>query len=387
MFLAAFLPSLLAQPPVPPGGAGQPPTEPVEELIRRLSSTKFKERDDATRKLLERKDAAPALRKLLEQPPNLEMARRAAFILAESARRHTAQKANRLEGLAKAGAVDQVAEMVGRWPAGTDDAGWTRIVEDLTRRLSELHQQQAGELDLKCLHRGPGRPTILAASPDVIFPRSIKGSCFIRGPEVVSRYHLTRVFVVSAGPIRSKIRGGSGGSALFAAGSIELDTAIHSVIVSSGDVEVKRARNCLIIARGTIQCEDNGPVDFQNCRLVSAGRVLIPERFRLRASNCVVEENATMPLGFVRFFGPAREGVVVESADGGVRVKTVDAAKPFAKAGLRVGDLITAVQGEAVDSPETFRRLLRRAWVGDEDCRLGVLRNGKGLTIHVPLSE
>jgi S1-C subfamily serine protease len=160
-----------------------------------------------------------------------------------------------------------------------------------------------------------------------------------------------------------------------------------SVIVSSGDVTVKWARNCLIIAQGTIQCENDDGGGFLNCRLVSGGRVLVPERLRLRVSNCVVEENATMPLGFVRFFDPAREGVVVEAAKGGVRVKAVDAAKPFAKAGLRVGDLLTAVQGAAVDSPETFCRLLRRAWVGDEDCTLAVVRSGKALDVRVPIPQ
>ena len=66
-----------------------------------------------------------------------------------------------------------------------------------------------------------------------------------------------------------------------------------------------------------------------------------------------------------------------------MRVKAVDAGKVFAKAGLRVGDLITAVEHIPVKNTETFRVLLRRALAVDDGIWLGVIRNGKPVKLFV----
>ncbi len=153
------------------------------------------------------------------------------------------------------------------------------------------------------------------------------------------------------------------------------------MIVSDGDVTLRDALGCLVIARGTVRaCE------FRDCLVVS-GQAVVSTKFLKDEDaykNCSIKQNEPFPLSFVRFFDPAREGVTVEPADGGVRVKTVDAAKPFAQAGLRAGDVIAAVDGTASASPEVFRRLLRRAWVGDEGVALQVVRGGKTRQILVP---
>jgi len=174
-----------------------------------------------------------------------------------------------------------------------------------------------------------------------------------------------------------------GFSALFVAGPVDVRDAFHSLIIAGEDVTLRgRTKGCLIIAQGTVWC--SGFLD--DSRVVSGGRVVVSGEHS-KLENVAVKEKETMPLGFVRFFDPAREGVIVEAANGGVRVKAVDAKKPFAQAGLRVGDVITAVEGEAVDSPDTFRRLLRRALTVDEGCTLGVLRSGKTLEVRVPIPE
>src|SRR6266540_6397765 len=139
--LAACLAGLPSQPLPAAGDKLKPPPEPVEELIRRLGSPQFKERDEATRLLLERKDALPALRKIVDAGSDLELARRAAFILEEAPRRQARRMLDRLRALAKAGAVDQCAELLARWPAGQEEMGRWQATLDLARKLSEFHKK------------------------------------------------------------------------------------------------------------------------------------------------------------------------------------------------------------------------------------------------------
>ena len=103
-----------------------------------------------------------------------------------------------------------------------------------------------------------------------------------------------------------------------------------------------------------------------------------------RSHQCILEENQPRPLKFVTWFDVAREGLTVEAADGGVKVKTVEDKKPFGKAGLRAGDLIVEVDNEAASSPNVFRQLLRRALTGDYGVRLRICRGSDAKNFFVP---
>lgn len=69
----------------------------------------------------------------------------------------------------------------------------------------------------------------------------------------------------------------------------------------------------------------------------------------------------------------------------GVLVTSVTDDGPAAKAGLRAGDVITAVDGEAIDSPGDISRAINRKKEGD--VTLTVIRNKSQQTIHVTPSE
>lgn len=62
----------------------------------------------------------------------------------------------------------------------------------------------------------------------------------------------------------------------------------------------------------------------------------------------------------MRFFRPAQVGVEVAPAEGGVRVTRADKDMPIGRAGLRVGDVVRALDGSPTSSPDSFRKLLRR---------------------------
>ena len=64
----------------------------------------------------------------------------------------------------------------------------------------------------------------------------------------------------------------------------------------------------------------------------------------------------------------------------GVLVSSVDVNSPAARAGLKAGDVITAINGQAVDTPSDVRRALRDAGTrGTLDLR--VTREHKELTL------
>ena len=69
----------------------------------------------------------------------------------------------------------------------------------------------------------------------------------------------------------------------------------------------------------------------------------------------------------------------------GVLVTSVTEDGPAAKAGVRAGDVITAVDGEAIDSPGDISRVINRKKEGD--VTLTVVRNKAQQTIHVTPRE
>jgi len=69
----------------------------------------------------------------------------------------------------------------------------------------------------------------------------------------------------------------------------------------------------------------------------------------------------------------------------GVLVTAVTEDGPAAKAGVRAGDVITAVDGEAIDSPGDVTRVINRKKEGD--VTLTVVRNKTQQTIHVTPRE
>jgi membrane-associated protease RseP (regulator of RpoE activity) len=107
---------------------------------------------------------------------------------------------------------------------------------------------------------------------------------------------------------------------------------------------------------------------------------------------------ATPPQGAPPFhewlFGRGRVGIRVQPltpelrehfgapSDRGVLVSEVESGRPAEKAGLRVGDVIAAVDGEAVAKPGELAGAIRRAPQGGS-LSLEVFRKGKGLTLEV----
>jgi len=82
--------------------------------------------------------------------------------------------------------------------------------------------------------------------------------------------------------------------------------------------------------------------------------------------------------------GQAFLGVSVSSSDQGVRVEEVAAGSPAEKAGVKVGDIITAVGGEKVTA-DTIRDVVAKHAVGDK-VTLAITRGTQKLSLDVTLA-
>jgi S1-C subfamily serine protease len=109
---------------------------------------------------------------------------------------------------------------------------------------------------------------------------------------------------------------------------------------------------------------------------------------RPKLQDSVLREKDTDGLGILRFFDERKEGVEVLPNKSGVLVKEVRRDRPYALAGLRAGDVITAVDGVAVTSPESFRITLRaRLAEGKRFLPLSIQRAGKTVELRVPRED
>lgn len=70
----------------------------------------------------------------------------------------------------------------------------------------------------------------------------------------------------------------------------------------------------------------------------------------------------------------------------GVLVTNVIAGSAAARAGIETDDIITAVNGAAIGSPEELRRKIDQLHVGD-DARIELLRDGKPREVHAVISQ
>lgn len=79
-------------------------------------------------------------------------------------------------------------------------------------------------------------------------------------------------------------------------------------------------------------------------------------------------------------------GIEFEEKDGKVSVKSVLTGSPASKAGLKVGDVITAIRGAAIDDGKDLNMALAKAGVGTK-LKFKVTRDGKELALDIELGK
>jgi hypothetical protein len=383
---------VLSWPPRSVADEGPPSSREIDKLIAQLGSDSFTAREEATRLLQQRPDAIPVLRRALKSSDG-EVARRAGAILEFFDRQEKNRPLRRLAALAKDGQVDLAVEKLVRHKEWDDEDAALQVLAELAGRLTDLEQKEFGVVSLQPSpqpgsempirdfrrYREKMQPKLLTAPR--ISPRDrLEHVMVLRAEEIQADGHLFDSLVVCSGRVRGRMLART---VLFAGDSVEADV-LNSVIVCDGDFTLRGdlLAGGLIIARGDVHCSSN----VIGSRIIAGGRVYLKGGGQL-SSKSKVKENEPNPLGFVTFFDPAKVGIKVEKADGGLRVKEAAKDKPFARAGLHADDLLTAVDGETVKDPEVFRRLLRAKLAVEGEMVLKVRRGEQTLEVRVPCKD
>lgn len=283
----------------------------IPGLIKQLGSTNVKLRDAALISLMERPEAAPALREALRSP-DAEIARRAEQILDHLDRAPLRE----LDAAIKEGRIERVIDLATQLPEGKYEYEIMRSVIGLARRIDAASKKSPkGEKDkadfisLLEIERIPMKVKTLSESTKAVNNRLY----FVRAEKVDIDYE--RIL-----PAKQGNRFAFGGSVVVSAGTAcltesppvvilaggDIETWIHgnSLIVSAGNVKVKRgAIKSLIIAKGSVEVESA----FES-RIISGKSVNCKES---RAS--AITENDPNPLGVIRWADAPKEKTPAKS--------------------------------------------------------------------------
>ena len=378
MVIAAF-PLLMASVCAVGGEPEKADQKSVRALVEQLASQNFQEREAATRELERRDEAAPLVR-AAAGGADAEITKRAARIL----RALDQRVIERAASAALRGRIDWFNEVISD-PDRQDEFGfaWKTAVElnkEIMRRLPVLHTKKCGILgDFQLRTTATGEVTVpglhgLTTRNCLI--SKFTGALVLRTDELTIK---TDGIGTCALFVTGDVRGYKslvGTSIVVSNGSAVFDDwSGQSIIICDGDLECARMGASVAICRGEIKCK----VEPFDCFLCSGGRVDCP-RTEWVAKKCTIKEKDRFPLNFVRFFETTDAGIGVALAEDGVKIVKLAEGQPPAKAGLKVGDVITALDGKPASNPEVFRRLLRRGTVADET-KFTVKRNGKEITI------
>jgi hypothetical protein len=359
VLLAAALAIAAGEKPAP-----TPPTPKpsVAELIEQLNSRDFKKREAATRALMKRDDALPALREALKST-HAEVRRRAALILDQRENGTKRRVLKRALACIKNGYVDQALDLLTAEP-DCGDSAWQPLL-DLAKSVALKGKEK---YDLKYLV-----PVLLDKT--LLPPQDPKRKGLVPGMtladrRIVTRGAITRDFIarceiICGGPLRVKSH------------------FTDNIVFVNGDVTIERSS----ISRSFVLCDGNITTNDElandNSVLIATGTVKAKDPL----SKCLIIEHADMQIDLrqLRLYGLDQAGVEVAAEKGGLVAKKVLPAKPLAAAGLRPGDRLLALDGTKIKDEAQLRRLLRRKTAFAEKATLTVERAGQG-KLHLTVS-
>ena len=392
--------------------AGQPAPQPttggkaseatIARLIGELGSKDFKARDRATRRLKEINAALPALRKALHAPGSEEVRRRAESViaviearLAEIFIREAVARVNE-EGL------DLFIDRMVLQNGYANDARWKAALE-LTRALTRRAARAGASLPNFTAQDFLKLPVVKGA--DVQFGRPSRMVC--EGADKLFGA-LHNCLLLSSGALEGI--NSTNQSILFVNGDIKsLNSTTNSIIICNGTIKnMNYTKGCLIYCNGVIESmnytEGNAVFVRGELRRLNFTKNNVLEAKTLGPGN-VSEGNTYLnrkeiaragrgdrftpaepsPLALFSFFDPARLGATFTMVDGDARAERIAEGKPFARAGLKQGDLVLAVNRQKFLTEADFVRLLRRRVVASQ-ALLKVQRGDRVLTLDAALA-
>ncbi|HET6989341.1 MAG TPA: trypsin-like peptidase domain-containing protein [Kribbella sp.] len=140
-----------------------------------------------------------------------------------------------------------------------------------------------------------------------------------------------------------------------------------------------------------------GPLVDMNARVIGVNSAIATVRGAVEGQSGNIGLGFAIPIDQARrtaqqliATGKASYPVIGASVDmtfeGGARVSSVSAGSPAAKAGLRVGDVITSINSQTVDSAEVLIVAIRTHQPG-ESVRIAYERSGKSRQVNLTLAQ
>ncbi len=380
MLVVIALPLLFGEANV---AAGEEPE--IEKLVRDLRDRNFRVRQSAMRRLTEL-DAVEALRKALHSD-DPEIARLAGLALKDLEKLDVPGSLQKLKREIADGKASLAIDRFARWNGPENDKmSWQLMIDfawDITKRATKKHPVLISGWFSK---REPIRSTktfdgyrldpwelLFIHSRNRFVLSELRYGCVrAEGIEAMGRGYLKGVLVSSDG-IRLRLGGGSQSqSILFISGQASVTEVSDTILICDGDLQVDRTITTSIVVAKSVKC-----FGASNSVIAASGSITSRQAKDPTASWL---ENEPNPFGFIKWFTVAEVGLEVAAASDAVKIEKLHDGKLPRKAGLELGDVITAVDGTKVDSPESFRRRLLRGVV-NEYCTLTVRRGGKSLDV------
>lgn len=385
--------------------ADRPPAE-VGRLIEQLTTRRGSAQDAAVEALARFPAAEPYLRPLLDDRSPLVRRQAAAAVAGirdRSCRRALDQHA---EGWARAGRMDMLVEIA----ALTQDGKLACRAADLAFRVvrtvrSNLNERKLGpRLDLLFDAAFSRYDTYELFSKGVGFRRVSSGELpgetidrvFAHSPTFWTEVsHHKSKWVCLVGDRLTETNPRSRGwydATLAVNNSVEMSTRFlyTSLLIADGDVELRpqpgggniSLDGSVIIAGGSIRAKES--IGVGGALLCAGGDITAGDlhggshtylyaggRVRLgkvgaanpAAGKPVVKEGADVSFTGVRFFELSDVGVDAAAVKGGARITKIDPRSPLAFYGLKVGDVVTKLNGQPMTSVNEFRRHARRSVV------------------------
>jgi RNA polymerase sigma factor (sigma-70 family) len=355
-----------AEPPKLPAEAlpKAPPTSPerqkqIEKLITDLGSDDFDKREAAQKELEKFGEEAMAALEKAAAGDDAETKKRAQTLLEPLRKRVREREAEKLLAVATKGGVDVLVDYMTLKGKDATDDDW-----DLFQKVVAVIEEKAGK---KKAHDVKRWQTVEAGG-QIINGRAIAA-------EGVNDLVLLNGALVARGPVTVR---GLTNAVVFVNGDVTLiGGPINCIIVCDGDVTFKGgAINCVVLAGGSIRAVNS--IDS-----VYAARGAVEQGF---GTNITARPDEKFPLGAVKFFASSQLGVEAKETDGKVRVESVEAGTPLAKAGLQKGDVVTALGETKADSVEAFRRALRRQ-LADGKAVIKVRRDDREVALSAALLD
>lgn len=179
--------------------------------------------------------------------------------------------------------------------------------------------------------------------------------------------------------------------------SVPVRAVESSLIICDGDVELFGhlwRERCVIIANGNIRAAEEKSIPITRSLLCAAGDIIQTTpggdnnlflaggsvKFALPPKNVAEIREKQKSLSFgVRFLDPVDFGLILAAQNGGVQVMGIRSDSPFARYGVKDGDVITVIDDVTTDSIPQFRRQLRRGVLA-ESVVLRIRRGNERIT-------